>query len=63
VYKYGIFDVKAENLKRIDSELKIIHANVTRILLPAVPMKIDEVKPKLPKRLVSVGREDYRLAL
>ena len=62
MYKSGIFDVKAENLKRIDSELKIIHVNVTRILLPAV-LEVDEVKPKLPKRLVSVGREDYRLAL
>ena len=34
VYKYGISDIKAENLKRIDGDLKIIDANVTRIPLP-----------------------------
>lgn len=52
VYRYGIFDVKAENLKRIDGELKIIDANVTSIPIPFVLRKIDEVKPKLPKRLI-----------
>lgn len=51
VYKYGVFDVKAENLRWINGELKIIDANVTRIPLPTVLRKIDEVKPKLPKRL------------
>ncbi len=53
VYRYGIFDVKVENLKRIDGELKIIDANVTNIPIPYVLRKIDEVKPKLPKRLTS----------
>jgi hypothetical protein len=51
VYKYGVFDVKAENIRWIDGELRIIDANVTRILLPTVLRKIDEVKPKLPKKL------------
>ena len=51
VYRYGIFDVKAENLKRINGELKIIDANVASIPIPFVLRKIDEVKPKLPKKL------------
>jgi hypothetical protein len=51
VNRYGIFDVKVENLKRIDGKLKIIDANVTSIPIPYVLRKIDEVKPKLPKRL------------
>ena len=36
VYKYGIFDIKADNLMRIDGELKIIDANVTPFPLPTV---------------------------
>ncbi len=52
VYKYGIFDIKEENLKRIDGQVKIIDANVTSIPMPIVIQKVDEVKPKLPKRLV-----------
>jgi hypothetical protein len=52
VYKYGIFDVKADNLKRINGQLKIIDANVTGYPIPLVLRKVDEVKPKLPKRLV-----------
>lgn len=52
VYKYGIFDVKADNLKRVDDEIKIIDANVTRVPLPWMLRKIDEVKPKLPKQLI-----------
>ncbi len=51
IYKYGIFDVKSDNLRWIDGELKIIDANVTRIPLPTVLRKIDEIKPKLPKKL------------
>lgn len=51
VYKYGIVDVKVENIRDIDGELKIIDANVTRIPLPYVFRKVDELKPKLPKRL------------
>ena len=52
VYKYGIFDVKADNLKRIDGALKIIDANVTPFPLPTVWKMVDEAKPKLPKRLI-----------
>jgi hypothetical protein len=51
VYSYGIFDVKAENLKRISGELKIIDANVTRIPIPFLLRKIDEWKTNIPKRL------------
>jgi hypothetical protein len=51
VYKYGVFDVKAANLRWINGELLIIDANVTRIPLPTVLRKIDEVKPRLPKKL------------
>jgi hypothetical protein len=57
VYKYGIFDIKPENLKKIDGAIKIIDANVTRIPLPTVIRKLDEAKPKLPNRLVSVARK------
>ncbi len=57
VYKYGIFDVKAENLKLIDKDIKIIDANVTRFPVPTMLRKIDEVKPKLPKRLNSFVRK------
>lgn len=52
VYKYGIFDIKADNLKLIDGELKIIDANVTPFPLPTVWKMVDEAKPKLPKRLI-----------
>ena len=51
IYKYGIFDVKADNLRWINGELRVIDANVTRIPLPTVLRKIDEIKPKLPKKL------------
>jgi hypothetical protein len=51
VYKYGIFDIKPENLRLIDGKLKIIDANVTRVLLPTMLRKIDEVKPRLPQKL------------
>ncbi len=51
VNKYGVFDVKAENLRSIDGKLRIIDANVTRIPLPTVLRKIDEVRPKIPKKL------------
>ena len=52
VYKYGIFDVKPDNLKRIDGQLKIIDVNVTPFPLPTVWKMVDEAKPKLPKRLI-----------
>ena len=51
IYKYGIFDVKADNLRWINGELRIIDANVTRVPLPTVLRKIDEIKPKLPQKL------------
>jgi hypothetical protein len=52
VYKYGIFDIKAENLRRIDGDLKIIDANLTPFPLPTVWKMVDEAKPKLPIRLM-----------
>jgi hypothetical protein len=61
VYKYGIFDIKADNLKRIDGELKIIDANVTPFPLPTVFKMIDEAKPKLPKRLILFTKKIARL--
>ena len=51
VNRYGIFDIKAENVKCIDGKLKIIDANFASISIPFVLRKIDEVKPKLPKKL------------
>jgi len=51
IYKYGIFDIKADNLRWVEGELKVIDANVTRVPLPTVLRKIDEIKPKLPKKL------------
>lgn len=45
VYKYGIFDIKADNLKRIDGKLKIIDANVTPFQLSTVWKMVDEAKP------------------
>lgn len=57
VNRYGIFDVKAQNLRAIDGAVKIIDANSTRIPLPTMLRKIDEIKPKLPKKLVSTLRK------
>lgn len=51
IYKYGIFDVKVDNLRWINGELRIIDANVTSIPLPTFLRKIDEIKPKLPQKL------------
>jgi hypothetical protein len=51
VYKYGIIDVKADNLRTVNGELKIIDANATRIPLPTLLQKIDEAKQKMPKKL------------
>lgn len=51
IYKYGIFDVKADNLRWVEGELKVIDANVTRVPLPTVLRKIDEIKPKIPNKL------------
>jgi hypothetical protein len=61
VYKYGVFDVKAENVRWIGGKLRIIDANVTRIPLPIVLRKIDEVKPKLPKQLDTLIKKITKL--
>jgi hypothetical protein len=54
VYKYGVFDIKTENLRWIDGKLKIIDASATRIKLPTVLRKIDAIKTKLPKKLEEI---------
>ena len=61
VYQYGISDIKAENLKRINGELKIVDANVTPFPLPKVWKMVDESKPKLPKTLVLFTKKINRL--
>jgi hypothetical protein len=60
VYKYGIFDIKADNLKRIDGKLKIIDANFTSIPIPTILRKMDELKPNLPKKLVLFAKKITR---
>jgi hypothetical protein len=60
VYKYGISDIKAENLRMFDGELKIIDANATPFPLPVVWKMVDEAKPKLPKRLVLFAKRITR---
>lgn len=57
VYNYGVYDIKAENLKAIDGKLKIVDANATPFLLPPILRIIDTDKPKFPKRLVSLARK------
>ena len=47
--------------REFDGTIKIIDANVTRIPLPTVLRKIDEAKPKLPKRLVLFIKKITRL--
>ena len=61
VYQYGIFDIKTENLKRINGEIRIIDANVTPFPLPKVWKMVDEAKPKLPKQLVLFTKKITRL--
>ena len=61
VYQYGISDIKAENLKRINGELKIVDANVTPFPLPKVWKMVDEAKPKLPKQLVLFTKKITRM--
>ncbi len=57
VYKFGIFDVKADNIRNIDGALKIVDANATIVPLPTVLRKIDEIKPKLPKKLELLAKK------
>jgi hypothetical protein len=61
VYKYGVFDVKAENLRWINGELKIVDANITRIPLPTILRKIDGLKSKIPKRLDMIIKKITKL--
>ncbi len=61
VYRYGVFDVKPENLKSVNGALKIIDANVTRVPLPTVTRIIDETKPKLPKKLMGAIKKVARM--
>ncbi len=61
VYQYGISDIKAENLKRINGELKIVDANATPFPLPRVWKMGDETKPRLPKRLVLFTKKITRM--
>jgi hypothetical protein len=51
-YKYGVVDVKANNLRRIEGVTKIVDANISPIPLPAVLRKFDEIKAKLPEWLI-----------
>lgn len=60
-YNYGIFDIKADNLMRIDGKLKIIDANITPFPLPTVWKMVDETKPKFPKRLMLFTKKVTRL--
>ena len=51
VYRYGVFDIKAENIKRINGMLKIIDANVAAVPVPTLMSLMDRLKAKLPKKL------------
>ncbi|MCW3999092.1 MAG: hypothetical protein NWE93_02505 [Candidatus Bathyarchaeota archaeon] len=51
VNRYGIFDVKADNLRVIGGEVKIIDANVTRLRLSRLLRVADEVKARFPQKL------------
>jgi hypothetical protein len=61
VYKYGISDIKPDNLIRVDGELKIIDANVTPFPLPTVWRMVDEAKPKFPRQLILFIKKITRL--
>jgi hypothetical protein len=61
VYKYGISDVKADNLKRIDGQLRVIDANVAPFPLPTIWKMVDEAKPKVPKSLMLLIKKVTRL--
>jgi len=51
VYRYGVFDIKAENIKRINGMLKIIDANVAAVPVPTLMSLMDRLKAKLPEKL------------
>ena len=57
LYRYGVFDVKADNIRSINGELKLIDANSTVIRVPAILRKIDQIKAKLPKKIVLLGKK------
>jgi hypothetical protein len=61
VYRYGIIDIKAENLKNIRGRIKIIDANATIVRFPTLLAKVDSIKPKLPKTLVRIGKNLSKL--
>jgi hypothetical protein len=54
VYRYGVFDIKPANIKRINGQLKIIDANIAAIPLPALMRLVDWLKAKLPEKLDEV---------
>ncbi len=57
VYKYGVYDVKAENLRAVNGKLKIIDANSTAFLLPGIFKIFDGDRKKFPKKLVTLARK------
>ncbi|HLN88957.1 MAG TPA: hypothetical protein VK253_02720 [Candidatus Binatia bacterium] len=61
VYRYGISDIKEENLRKFDGEIRIIDANATPFPLPTVWKMVDKAKPKLPKQLVLFTKKITRL--
>jgi hypothetical protein len=61
VYKYGINDIKKDNLRLVNGSLKIIDANITRIPLPNVLKIVDELKSRFPQRLNLFFKKIMRL--
>lgn len=51
LYKYGIIDIKAANLRMVNGKLKIIDANVTRMPMPLVQQWLADVKRMVFKKL------------
>jgi len=49
--RFGVFDLKADNLRVINGEVKIVDANVTYIRQPTLLRWTDEINDKLPKTL------------
>ena len=64
VYRYGVFDIKAENLRWVNGELKIVDATTSRLKLPRVLRFIDEIRlflpPKLDNFIARVSKRFYR---
>lgn len=51
VNRYGVFDVKADNLRAVNGVIKIVDANVTRLRMPTMLRVVDEAKERLPEKL------------